>query len=279
MKIGILQSAGIAGDIIEQAFNHPEFADVAQPVIYSKENQNDKNVSSDLKFGNINGIVVAPGSTTEFNFEGAMTLYTDNHVRVAAVVPDAELSEVYGMLTEDVLKQKIQKVWMSLKRDFLVSMPRIALLSLNTTLDDIEKNIMAPAVEALSEAGVGVFGPYTYDDFMAESKFQHFDAVLAMSDEQLHNFLQSVAEPTRTRLTIGLPIVMASTEYSGSTDFEAIDLEEPAEALRQAMYLVTEVCRNRVAYDEAHAHPLQKLYHERRDDSEKVRFTIPKKKE
>ena len=43
----------MAGRIIETALSHPEHTDVFKPVIYSKENQNDKNVSSDLKFGNI----------------------------------------------------------------------------------------------------------------------------------------------------------------------------------------------------------------------------------
>ena len=58
----------MAGRIIETALSHPEHTDVFKPVIYSKENQNDKNVSSDLKFGNIEAVIVAPGSATEFKF-------------------------------------------------------------------------------------------------------------------------------------------------------------------------------------------------------------------
>ena len=60
MNIGILQPAGMAGRIIETALSHPEHTDVFKPVIYSKENQNDKNVSSDLKFGNIAAGIVTP---------------------------------------------------------------------------------------------------------------------------------------------------------------------------------------------------------------------------
>ena len=49
--------------------------------------------------------------------------------------------------------------------------------------------------------------------------------------------------------------------------------------MRHAIYTVIDVFRNRDIYDEPMANPLQKLYHEKKDDSEKVRFTIPKKHE
>ena len=89
INIGILQSAGIAGRIIETALNNPEITDVFTPVIYSKENQNDKNVGSDLKFGNIAAVVVAPGSTTEFSFPGAMMVYAEGSLRFASVSASA----------------------------------------------------------------------------------------------------------------------------------------------------------------------------------------------
>ncbi|MDE6151791.1 MAG: hypothetical protein K2G12_07395, partial [Prevotella sp.] len=94
MNIGILQSAGIAGNIIEQALSIPEQEEVFTPTIYSKENGNDKNVGADLKFGNIAGIVIAPGSATEFNFDGAMTLYTDGRMRLATAFTDKTPEEM-----------------------------------------------------------------------------------------------------------------------------------------------------------------------------------------
>ena len=49
--------------------------------------------------------------------------------------------------------------------------------------------------------------------------------------------------------------------------------------MRHAIYLAIDICRNRVNYDEPLKNPLKKLYHEKRDESEKVRFNIPKTKE
>ena len=47
-------------------------------------------------------------------------------------------------------------------------------------------------------------------------------------------------------------------------------------SFRQAVYMAIDICRNRRNYDAPLANPLPKLFHERRDDGEKVRFAVPK---
>ena len=278
MKIGILQSAGIAGDIIDIAFNHPEQEEVFTPVVYSKENQNDKNVGSDLKFGNIAGVVVAPGSATTFNFEGSMEIYIDDAVRLAVAMPGKDAPEAAASLSQDVLTERVNKALMSLHRDFLCSVPRIAVIALNTALDEVEKTVISPAVAALNEKEYCVFGPYTLDDYIESGKYRSFDLTLVITDAQAEAFLSKVTADTRTRFIAGIPMVMAQTDYPATYAFDKSCLEKPALALRSAIYHVIDICRCRAQYDEAHKSPLPKLYHERRDDSEKVRFAIPKKK-
>ena len=46
-----------------------------------------------------------------------------------------------------------------------------------------------------------------------------------------------------------------------------------------AIYLAIDIFRHRKEYDEAGTNPLPKLYHEKKDDSDKVRYAIPKKRE
>lgn len=271
MKIGILQSAGIAGQIIDVAFSHPEHGDVFTPVIYSKEKQNERNVSSDLKFGNISAVVVAPGSSSELKFNGAMTVHVDEHIRVASVMEGM----TDAALDHDRLVERIMKAWNSLSRDFNVSSPRLALLSSGSS--DTDEHLLKPVIEELRAEGVFLFGPYDVEAFLTESMHQHFDLTLTVTDEQAQRLLGDIADDTHTRFLTGLPIVVALTEYSSSFDFDTDDLELPAHALRQAIYTVMEVCRNRIHFEEAHENPLPKLYHERRDDSDKARFTVLKK--
>lgn len=271
INIGILQSAGIAGRIIETALNNPEITDVFTPVIYSKENQNDKNVGSDLKFGNIAAVVVAPGSTTEFSFPGAMMVYAEGSLRFASVSASAE------NFSADVAADIVRKAWQMLRRDFMVSMPRIALVipkeSPSQTVDMCKQ-----VVRDLTEQGVYVFGPYLADEYSEDNLLQNFDISLVVGEKELQDLVQTRTSDMRTRFIAGMPMIMTQTDYPATFEFAEDDLDEPANALRQAAYLAIDISANRISYDEAHESPLPKLYHEKRDDSEKVRFAIPKKK-
>ena len=53
--------------------------------------------------------------------------------------------------------------------------------------------------------------------------------------------------------------------------------EAEEQPMRNAIYMAIDIARNRASYDEPLKNPLKKLYHEKRDESEKVRFNIPKK--
>lgn len=263
MNIGILQSAGVAGTIIERALNHPEQQEVFTPVIYSKENGNDKNVSSDLKFGNISAVVVAPGSATEFNFPGSTTVYVDGERRVVAVADNASLDAT------------VQNMFHSLRRDFQCSCPRIAVVysEVPSVQDQTETE---PTLDSLV---MKAFSVYAYDEYVGQQMYQHFDLTIVVGETLLKDFLATVMQPTYTRFISGLPMVMAMTDYDAdrlATEDDVTELADPVIALRQAVYLVMDVCVSRQAYDEANSNPLPKLYHERKDDSEKVRFAVKK---
>lgn len=278
MNIGILQSAGIAGKIIEVALNHQELTDVFKPVIYSKENQNDKNVGSDLKFGNIAAVVVAPGSSSEFKFEGSVMMYLDGNLRLATALPDVEEDAIYDVLTPETLMARLRKCWMSLKRDFLVTMPRIAVVAQKEgePTEDEGDDVVKEAIDQLMAERIEVFGPYAIDDYLNENKHQHFDLTVVITDGLANRVLGTKMSDMRTRFIAGIPMVMTMTDYSAAYAFDESDLEEPAQALRSAVYCAMDISRCRNEYDEAHKNPLPKLYHERRDDSEKVRFAVKK---
>ena len=73
---------------------------------------------------------------------------------------------------------------------------------------------------------------------------------------------------------------MVHTQPGHGPAFDIAGQNKASESqLRQAIYLAIDVFRARAYYDEPLADPLPKLYREKRDESEKVRFSIPKKKE
>ena len=76
----------------------------------------------------------------------------------------------------------------------------------------------------------------------------------------------------------GLPLISTSTDMGPRYDIAGQNKAD-AQAFRYAIYQAIDSFRTRNSFDEPYANPLPKLYHERKDESEKVRFSIPKKHE
>jgi len=208
-----------------------------------------------------------------------LTLYINRALRIATVTPTLALKEVSSSITQEQIMDKAQLLFNALRRDFRISGPRIAVLALNPNGNGTEEeNIIKPAIEKLSENGINVFGPYAADNFFGNCNYDAFDAILAMYHDQGIVPLRALSPSDNICLQTGMPIVSTAPYCSSafSKDSLQYDDENP---LRQAIYLAIDVFRNRAEYDEPLGNPLKKLYHERRDDSEKVRFSIPKKHE
>ena len=208
----------MAGRIIETALSHPEHTDVFKPVIYSKENQNDKNVSSDLKFGNIEAVIVAPGSATEFKFEGSMTVYADHGVRIAAIAADGAGNDGQT-LDERIIRERIMKAWSVVCRDFLVSSPRVALVFSDATTSLASADMLTTIVDSMQTEGIGIFGPYREEEYIKQSMSQHFDLTLAMTDTMAKEMADILTDDTRAIYLAGLPMLMAMTDYPATYQF------------------------------------------------------------
>lgn len=171
----------------------------------------------------------------------------------------------------------------ALKRDFNVSAPRIAVLSLNPHAGDggvigtEEETVIKPAIEELSDAGIDVFGPFAADGFFGHGTYTAFDGVLAMYHDQGLAPFKTIVGDEGVNITAGLPIVRTSPDHGTAYEIAGKGVADEA-SFRQAVYDAIDIFRNRINYDEPLQDPLKKLYHERRDDSEKVRFAVPKQK-
>ena len=76
----------------------------------------------------------------------------------------------------------------------------------------------------------------------------------------------------------GLPLVCTTTAHGARHDI-AGTWQADVSPFRHAIYEAADILRNRATYDEPLANPLKKLYHEKRDDSDKVRFAVSKNEE
>lgn len=213
----------------------------------------------------------------------ALMILMNEDLRVALVTTHLPIRNVAEAITQEAIVEKASIFNLSLKRDFRISSPRIAVLSLNPhagdngLLGNEEKDIIIPAIEELEKKGIQAFGPFPADGFFGTAAYSHFDGVLAMYHDQGLAPFKTIALDNGVNFTAGLPIVRTSPDHGIAYDI-AGQGKADENSFRQAIYTAIDVFRNRQFYDEPMQNPLPKLYHEKRDDSEKVRFAIPKAK-
>ena len=212
-----------------------------------------------------------------------LSILVGQSLRIASVTEKMPLKEVVSQISSERIVEKATLLQQTIKRDFNISNPRIAILALNpknneeTSCGNEEKDIIIPAIDTLANKGIQAFGPYAADDFFGNGDFHEFDGVMAMYHDQATAPFKSINDGRGVIYTAGMPIIRTSADIAPGYEIAGTNSADES-SFRNAVYLAIDTYRNRINYDEACENPLPKLYHEKRDDSEKVRFSIPKKK-
>ena len=234
----------------------------------------------DLKDGKVQALVTAPlnkealqGGHTEYLekcFNGAndandanggsLMMLCSGALRVALVCNHVSIAEIPAQITEERILAKLNILQNSLKRDFGLEKPRIAVLALNPHAGDAgllgkeEEEIIAPAIKKANEQGIWAFGPYAADGFFGTGHFQRFDAVLAMyHDQGLIPF--KTLDMSGVNFTAGLPIIRTSPDHGTGYDITGKDQADES-SMRNALYMAVDVLRQRNEYDTLRANPL-----------------------
>ena len=207
----------------------------------------------------------------------ALMILLKDDFRVALVTGHIPVNEIAKVLTKELIEEKIEIFYRSLKQDFGIDNPRIAVLALNPHAGDEgligqeEQTMIIPAIKEMTERGITCFGPYPADGFMGAGTFQYFDGILAMYHDQGLIPFKTLAMSEGVNFTAGLPIVRTSPAHGTAYDIAGKGIASEA-SFRQAVYVALDVYRNRRIEKEINAHPLRKQYYEKRDDSDKLKL-------
>lgn len=236
--------------------------------------------TQDLGSGKIDVLVTAPiskdaMSRSGFKFPGhteyladlageheALMVMVASSLRVALVTTHIALKDVSGSLTREKIHEKIKMFESSLKRDFGIIRPKIAVLGLNPhagengKMGSEEQEIISPAINAARNEEILAFGPYPADGFFGSHARSQFDGVLAMYHDQGLSAFKALAFDEGVNYTAGLPIVRTSPDHG--TAFDIAGQNKASEfSFRSAIYVAMDVFRDRKRYREIHANPLQ----------------------
>lgn len=196
--------------------------------------------------------------------ENSMMLLVGDALRVGLVTNHVSLKDVTGKIDINLIINKLEILNQTLKQDFLISRPRIAVLGLNphagdnSLLGKEEKDIIAPAVNRAKEKGILAVGPFSADGFFGSQNFRKFDAVLAMYHDQGLVPFKTISFGSGVNFTAGLNVVRTSPDHGTGYDIAGKDLAD-ADSLRAAIFTGIDIVRNRAAYKTMTANPVEKV--------------------
>ncbi|MEI6948007.1 4-hydroxythreonine-4-phosphate dehydrogenase PdxA [Paraflavisolibacter sp. H34] len=236
-----------------------------------------------LREGHIQGLITAPihkknVQSEEFNYTGhtpylrdaagvrdvLMILYAHN-LKVALVTEHVPIKDVASYITRENVISKLQLLHHSLRKDFGIDKPKIAVLGLNPHAGDEgligseDERILKPVIkEAKNHHGMLVFGPFSADAFFARRSYLQFDAVLAMYHDQGLIPLKTIAMGEGVNYSAGLPFVRTSPDHGTAFDIAGKNIADPTSFI-SALFECLDIIRHREEFEERNKNPLRKI--------------------
>ena len=189
-------------------------------------------------------------------------LMVHDDLRVGLLTDHVPVNEVSKNLTEKLIFSKIQTVIQTLKQDFEIEKPKIAVLGLNPhsgdngVIGDEEEKIMKPALKKLFEAGNLVFGPFSADGFFGSSQYEKYDAVIATYHDQGLIPFKTLSFGTGVNYTAGLDKIRTSPDHGTAYEIAGKGIANH-ESFKEAVYLAIDIYNKRNDYQELTKNPLK----------------------
>lgn len=243
-----------------------------------------KRAVADLMEDNIDALVTAPINKSvmpqdAFPYPGHTEMLTEtmgvkeslmflvaDELRVGIVTNHIPVSEVAGAVTKERILEKLRIMDASLRADFGIEKPIIAVLALNPHAGDDgrigkeDETTVRPAVVAAKEEGIMAMGPFPADGFFGSGKQLKFHAVLAMYHDQGLVPFKALSFGKGVNFTAGLPGIRTSPDHGTAYDLVGQDAASP-DSFLNALFLARETYFKRERYEEDTANPLISRMH------------------
>lgn len=192
----------------------------------------------------------------------ALMFMVSETLKVAVSTHHIPVADIASHITGDNIKQQIKQLVATLREDFCVEKPKIAVLGLNPHAGDggvigrEEIEIIEPVIQDLFRDGIMAFGPYPADSFFQPEKYCAFDAVLAMYHDQGLTPFKTIAYECGVNFTAGLPFVRTSPDHGVAYDIAGKNIAEET-SFSEAIFTAIEIFKNREEYQELRANRLR----------------------
>lgn len=223
---------------------------------------------NDLLKGDIDAMVTAPINkrsikSDSFKYSGnnefvssffkdhkALMLMVWEKLKVGTVTNHIPVKDISGAVSKELILSKLQIMNKTLKEDFGIEAPKIAVLALNPhsgedgVLGQEERDVIIPAIKEATESGIMAFGPYAADGFFGAASWTKFDGVLSMYHDQGLIPFKTLAVNGGVNFTAGLPVITTSPAHGTAYDIAGRGIADP-DSFRHAIFIALDIIKER----------------------------------
>ena len=239
-----------------------------------------KAATAALKNDEINLLVTAPINKSsiqseDFNFPGhtdyldqelegnsLMFMITDT-LKVGLLTDHVAVKDIADTITPELIEQKIATIYNTLKQDFGISKPKIAVLGINPHSGDNgvigkeDEEILKPTIKKINDTGKLVYGPYAADSFFGSDTYRAFDAIVASYHDQGLIPFKTLSFGKGVNYTAGLNKVRTSPDHGTAFEIAGKNKADNG-SFKEAVFSGLKIFKNRKQYFEITKNPLKK---------------------
>ena len=219
--------------------------------------------------------------TKQSGAEDSLMFMISDSLKIGLVTNHLPIRDVAEAVNKSRIMAKVRMMVRSLKVDFGLERPKIAILALNPhasddgLIGDEENEKIRPAIVEAKKKGMLVMGPYPADGFFGSGLFQKFDGILAMYHDQGLVPFKALTFGNGVNFTAGLSVVRTSPDHGTGYDIAGKNMADPS-SFRNALFQAIDIVRNRRNYEEMTKNPLvRNSRKEEGEEGERVEDLVP----
>jgi 4-hydroxythreonine-4-phosphate dehydrogenase len=174
-------------------------------------------------------------------------------LRVTLATIHCGIAQVSGMLNEKSLLKLYRTTNDSLRIDFNIPTPKLAVAALNPHAGEggmfgtEEEQIITPSINTAKNEDIDLHGPFPPDTIFFKAAQGEYDAVICMYHDQGLIPFKLLHFKDGVNVTLGLPIVRTSVDHGTAYDIAGKGVADPA-SLTAATRLAKTILNNRIHY-------------------------------
>jgi 4-hydroxythreonine-4-phosphate dehydrogenase len=184
--------------------------------------------------------------------ESLMILLSDT-LRVGLITGHIPIAKISESINPELIKRKVDIMHESLKKDFAINKPKIAILGLNPHCGDKgvigkeDDEVIKPTIHEIKETGKLVFGPYAADGFFGSNTYKQFDGILAMYHDQGLAPFKALSFGNGVNFTAGLSKVRTSPDHGTAFEIAGKNQANP-DSFKEALFTALDIFKKRKEY-------------------------------